>query len=79
MIAAWIPEDKGSATYFQVVHMPRRIPLGLLVDQCPNLVPNSQQADCAMKIGLVQLIICTKRNHFGFSFISFSKKVRHQL
>jgi hypothetical protein len=29
MIAAWIPEDKGTVTYFQAVRMPRRIPLGL--------------------------------------------------
>lgn len=52
MIAAWISEGKESATYFQIVHRPRRIPLGLLADQCPNLIPDSQQTDCAMKIRL---------------------------
>jgi hypothetical protein len=50
MIEEWIPEDKRTVTYFQAVHRPRRIPPGLLVVQCPNLVPNPQQADCAMKI-----------------------------
>lgn len=49
-ITTWVPKDKGTATYFQAVHTPRRIPLGLSVDQCPNLVPHLQQADCERKI-----------------------------